>query len=211
MMIFNVLRYVSVGYLAMHAALAVAGNQSVVTNNMKEAVRVYWTAAGCAKVVDGKTFVCESRLIAPGQASTYEFKALTSVNKVVVSGPEACDGLKAVEALGDLTVNSDCSLGSEASQFSNNRKETIKLYWVAIGCVRVEDGVPMVCRSVRLAPNEKDSYAFPKYATTRGVNWTSATCPTSPKQRFFVSSYTGFQMVISDDTACGSVPRLLTN
>jgi len=191
--------------LTLAAGTASANNTSAVSNGMNEAVRVYWTAAGCAKVVDGKTFVCDSKVVEPGQTAEYTYKALTSTSKVAVSGPKACDGKKAVGAGVGVMVGKDCALSEVVPKFTNKRGETIKFFWMALGCAGVDEGVTFVCRSIRLAPGESDTYSFPKATTERMGTWISAKCPTAFEQRIGSAVYLWPDNHTNDQTACGQI------
>lgn len=206
-MILQLSRYALIGCLTLASVFVLAkgkaNNDSLVQNDMNEAIRVYWTAAGCAKVVDGKAFVCESRVIEPGQLGRYAYGRFTSVNKVAVSGPKACDSKNAVDALGVVTVNPDCTLGDEPTLFTNKRSETITVYWTAVGCAKIKDGVTFVCRTTSLNTGESDRYAFPKLTTDRGLGWTSVKCPITPNNRF--GNYSMAPRNVTDDKSnCGS-------
>ncbi|MDD5387781.1 MAG: hypothetical protein PHD37_00430 [Gallionellaceae bacterium] len=193
---------------AILSSAAFAADTVPVGNAMKEAVRVYWTAAGCAHIVDGKTFVCDSQMVSPGGQASYTFKGGTSLRRVAVAGPKACDGGKAVDVGTGVVVRGDCSLSvtpDKPGKVVNHRGEAIKLKWAAAGCAGVVDGVTFVCRAVTLAPGESDSYAFPPLTSLHLVTWTSASCPTSQGQRWAADGYASRindTMTISDSDQC---------
>ncbi|MDD5387780.1 MAG: hypothetical protein PHD37_00425 [Gallionellaceae bacterium] len=89
---------------------ALANHDVGVNNTMKEAIRVYWTAAGCAGVSDGRTFVCMAQDVSPGQSASYGYKAGTSLQKVSVGGPGACANRDPVKVGNGVVVNADCAL-----------------------------------------------------------------------------------------------------
>lgn len=160
-----------------------------VLNKTSEPVRFYWIAAGCAHIVDKKGFVCDSKVVNPGEYGDYTFKTGTSLQRVSVAGPKACEGNKGIVTGNNIllvTAESNCALSVIPNSVTvrNDRRETVKFKWLAVGCVGVVDGVTFVCRAATLAPGESDTYTFPSLTISRGMTWTSATCPTSPFQRF---------------------------
>ena len=66
-----------------HAAAKTASVKNVASYDIK----VLWTANGCAGVVDGRTFVCHSKVLAPGQEAKYEFKWGTTWRTVKAVAP----------------------------------------------------------------------------------------------------------------------------
>jgi len=104
----RLLRVLPLTLLATPAAFA--GDIVPVVNTMNESVTVYWTAAGCAGIKNGKTFVCDSKELAPGQSDSYTFRKGTTAQKVAASGPSACYGKDAVKVGSGVSIEKDCSM-----------------------------------------------------------------------------------------------------
>jgi hypothetical protein len=93
----------------------ISTQEIIVKNQYKSARKFYWTAAGCAGIANGVTFVCKSEEVAANGEARYRFKGGTSQRHVQVKGIDGKDkschyrfDVNTTDSVNDMTVPFEC-------------------------------------------------------------------------------------------------------
>lgn len=94
----------------------ISTQEVIVKNQYKNARKFYWTAAGCAGIANGVTFVCKSEEVAANSEARYRFKGGTSQRHVEVKGidgkEKSCHykfDVNTTSSVDDMTVPFECA------------------------------------------------------------------------------------------------------
>lgn len=174
--------------------IAHAQQKVTIKNVSRGDAQVYWSAAGCAGVVDGRTLVCHDTKLSPGEKRTYEYKWGTTSRRlsfksdrcVTLDNPkwsvkEDKDGepkLHYVTDGCDISTNPNSSGGEGTFIVKNKSNESATVYFRAFGCVnsRGVDMFPLCGSGKGLWPGESLSVRFPEGVSKRSIAFDRRSC-----------------------------------
>ena len=169
----------------------------VVKNQHNQKRKFYWTAAGCAGISDGVTYVCHSSELNANGRGEYTFKLGTSQRHLQsrsIQQGDSCNHKFDINTTGSPTIgNATVLFGCSDAAFENlakppgsapkptiahvlfvdsKRNVPVTLVVGAPGCTDTVYGLPSVCAALRVGPDSQGALRFSSGTKEGGfVTW----------------------------------------